>query len=145
MRSMCIQMNISALRALKPTPFPDQALYIEHVCKKRGIEFLDLDNGYGTVLLLRWKEQTLPIAMGKACVYPINSAPAMAISLDKGFTNTYLSYFAIPNLGGKFYFLNEHYKRLRRPGTELSDAHELLKQMNYRAFGARPAQALVVF
>ena len=127
-------MSIPELRSQKPTPYPDQAIYIEHVCRQRGIDFIDLDDGFGTVLLLRWQGRALNIAMGRPCVYPINSAPAMAISLDKAFSSRYLSHFSIPNLEGDFFFLDTRLERFRKPGNELADAYRLLEAMQYLAF-----------
>src|SRR5262249_36299144 len=85
-------------------------------------------------LRLRWQARRLASARARSCVYPLTSAPAAAIALDKGFANTYLSHHAIPNLGGRHFFLHERHRRLRGPGHELADAHRLLDQMGHVGF-----------
>ncbi|MDB5596705.1 MAG: hypothetical protein JWM36_3666 [Hyphomicrobiales bacterium] len=127
--------SIRDLRAGKPMPYPDQALYLESACAHHGVPFAALDGDGGTLVRIGEGPRGCVIATtGRTCVYPPNSASAMAIATDKHFTGLALDAQGVANLGGEAFFLNARMKNLRRPGHEIEDARTLMQARGYTAF-----------
>jgi hypothetical protein len=127
--------SIRDLRAGKPMPYPDQALYLESACAHHGVPFAVLDGDGGTLVRIGEGPRGCVIATtGRTCVYPPNSASAMAIATDKHFTRLALDAWGVANLGGEVFFLDARMKNMRRPGHEIENAHALMAARGYRAF-----------
>jgi hypothetical protein len=127
--------SIRDLRAGKPMPYPDQALYLESACAHHGVPFAVLDGDGGTLVRIGEGPRGCVIATtGRTCVYPPNSAAAMAIATDKHFTRLALDARGVANLGGEFFFLDARLRSMRRPGHEIEDARTLMQARDYRAF-----------
>lgn len=126
--------SIRDLRARKPMPYPDQALFLESACAHHGVPFIVLEDG-GTLVRIGAGESSCAIATtGRTCVYPLNSAAAMAIATDKYFTRLALDGRGVANLGGEMFFLDRRFESMRRPGHEIEDAHALMAARGYVAF-----------
>lgn len=127
--------SLRDLRAGKLKPYPDQALYLESACAHHGVPFAVLDGDGGTLVRIGAGLRGCVIATtGRTCVYPPNSASAMAIATDKHFTRLALDARGIANLGGEVFFLNARMKNMRRVGHEIEEARALMQARGYRAF-----------
>ena len=127
--------SLREFRARRPAPWPDQAIYLEAACAHHGVAFGLLDPAAGTLVRIgdARRGQVIP-TVGRTCVYPLNSASAMALSTDKYFTRLALDAAGAANFGGSYYFLTARHKALRGPGHEIADARADMEARGFRAF-----------
>lgn len=102
--------------------YPEQTRQIARVCAQLGLEFRDLDEGRGYLFSVSDGKRRFVSGTGSVSVYPLNAAPAFAVSRDKAHTNAALAGAGIAHVPGKLYFVTEHRAALRSPGREIEDA-----------------------
>ena len=107
---------------MRDSPYPDQARYVSRVCAQLGLTFSDLDYGRGYLFSVTDGSSTLVTGAGQICTYPLNSAAAFGISVDKAHTNTVLSRSGIPVIPSRLYFITETHAKLRPSDQAMSDA-----------------------
>jgi len=122
--------TIAELRAAHPPPYPDHAVFLERACGALGVPFTPMDP-HGAVV--RVGTTVIPTT-GRTCVYPINSATAMALATDKHFTRVALDAAGVRNLGGEPFFLDPRRAALRPPGREVDDARAHMAARGHTAF-----------
>lgn len=86
------------------------------------LTFSDLDNGRGYLFSVSDGTKSFISGAGWICAYPLNSAPAFAVSVDKAHTNAILTRAGIPTIPSSLYFITDTHAKLRPPGHELADA-----------------------
>lgn len=102
--------------------YPEQTKQIARACENLGLEFRDLDAGRGYLLRVSDGTRHFVSGTGSVCAYPLNAAPAFAVSRDKAHTNSVLAAEGIAHIPGKLYFVTERHAALRGPGREIEDA-----------------------
>jgi glutathione synthase/RimK-type ligase-like ATP-grasp enzyme len=107
---------------MPPSTYPDQARFVSRVCQSLGYKFEDLDRGGGYLFSVSNGTSHFVSGAGWICTYPLNSAPAFAVSRDKAHTNAVLERAGIPVIPSKLYFITDYHAKLRPPGQELSNA-----------------------
>lgn len=102
--------------------YPDQARYVSRACTSLDLQFTDLDNGGGYLFSVSDGSDEFVSGTGRICTYPLNTAPAYCIALDKSHTSSVLSRCAIDVIPGKLFFISDYHAKLRERGRDLSDA-----------------------
>jgi D-alanine-D-alanine ligase-like ATP-grasp enzyme len=114
--------------------YPEQTANIRRACASLGLEFADLDEGRGYLFSISDRRTRLVSGTGSVCAYPLNSAPAFAVSRDKAHTKSALSQCGIATIPGKLFFLSKLYAQFRPPGRELEDARALFSSLETPRF-----------
>ena len=127
--------SIASVRAVRRAPYPDAAVHLEVACAAYGVPFARLDGDGGTVVRIGAPPHACVVATtGRTCVYPLNTATAMALATDKHFTRIALDAAGVANLGGESFFLDARRAGQRRPGREVDDARRCFDDRGGVAF-----------
>jgi hypothetical protein len=126
--------SLAAMRAAHPPPYPDHAVFLSFACARYGVAFEPLEPHGAVVRVGAPPRDTVLATTGRTCVYPLNTASAMALATDKHFTRIVLDFAGVANLGGEPFFLDPRRAALRPPGRERSDARAHLAARGFSAF-----------
>ncbi len=129
---------------------PDQIKYIKTVCKRKNYKFVLYDKHSGYLASVQKNKKKIFLGTGFICSYPINTATAFTISVDKSHTYNILrsSGFNVPT--GDYFFLSEKYSLIRGKGKNISDAIKYAKKIGFPVFvkpndGSRGELAQIIF
>jgi cyanophycin synthetase len=118
--------------------WPVEVRYLFRAARRLGYELRDV-SGDGYLLEVGDGRRVIPLAAGRVCLYPTNSASAVGISRDKLHTSHLMEAHGLRTLGGRLFFVTGHHRAYRGPGLEVADALEHAVRIGFPVF-AKPNQ-----
>lgn len=116
--------------------WPAEVRFLISACVAMGVQWRAItDDGY--LVELAHGDRQLALAAGRACIYPTNSAAAVAITRDKMHTTHLLEAHGLASFGGQLFFLTDYHRRFRAPGREREDAVRYAEEIGFPLF-AKP-------
>ncbi len=114
-----------------PYHIPAQIQFIEEACSALGYGFELLDHHSGYLCAVTHAGCTLTLGAGFINAYPINSATAYTISIDKAYTSLLLQRAGLNVPTGDYFFISDTKSALRNTGKTIDDAIAFANTLGY--------------